>query len=51
MIANYDRLMADRVVAEVNFGGDMVESTIRAIDSTVSYLRASERQEAKGGQG
>ena len=49
VIANYDRLMADRVVAEVNFGGDMVESTIRAIDSTVSYssVRASRGKRAR----
>jgi phage terminase large subunit-like protein len=26
-----------RIVAEKNFGGDMVESTIRTIDQTVSF--------------
>ena len=43
VVSTYDRLMADRIVAEVNFGGDMVESTIRAIDETVAYenVRAS----------
>ena len=29
--------MADRVVAEVNQGGDMVEATLRQVDKTVSY--------------
>jgi phage terminase large subunit-like protein len=28
-------LQADEIVAEVNYGGEMVESTIRAVDSTV----------------
>ena len=43
VVSTYDRLAADRIVAEVNFGGDMVESTIRAIDENVSYenVRAS----------
>ncbi len=33
----YHHWIADRVVAEVNQGGDMVETIIRGIDSTVSY--------------
>lgn len=33
----YSFLEADRVVAEINFGGAMVESTIRASDPKVSY--------------
>lgn len=36
-IAIYYRLHADRMVAEVNYGGGMVEATIRAIDPNVSY--------------
>lgn len=36
-IALYDELKADRIVAERNFGGDMVEETIRNIDENVSY--------------
>ena len=35
LYVNYD---ADRVVAEVNNGGDLVESVIRGIDSSVSYM-------------
>lgn len=31
----YDSLEGDRIVAERNFGGDMVESTIRVADATV----------------
>lgn len=39
----YDDFGADRVVGESNFGGDMVESTIRNVDPNVSYraVRAS----------
>lgn len=33
----YNEFQADRIVAEANFGGAMVESTIRAVDPTVSY--------------
>jgi phage terminase large subunit-like protein len=36
-IALYHHLHADRVVAETNFGGGMVEATIRAVDPNVSY--------------
>lgn len=33
----YHRLGADRIVAEINYGGAMVEATIRAVDPNVSY--------------
>ncbi len=36
-IALYRRHKADRIVAEVNNGGDMVEATIRMVDPNVSY--------------
>ena len=31
----YHELKADRIIAEKNFGGDMVDYTIRTIDPTV----------------
>ena len=39
----YYRHSADRIVAEVNKGGDMVESTLRTVDANLSYtaVRAS----------
>jgi len=36
-IKAYYRYKADRIIAEVNFGGDMVESVIRNVDKNVSY--------------
>lgn len=36
-IGLYHRLKADRIVAEVNMGGAMVETILREIDSTVAY--------------
>jgi phage terminase large subunit-like protein len=36
-IALYHDLKADRIVAETNFGGAMVEATIRAIDANVAF--------------
>ena len=33
----YDKYQADRIVAEKNQGGDMVEHTIRSVDPTVPY--------------
>jgi phage terminase large subunit-like protein len=36
-VAAYHIHKADRIVAEVNQGGDMVESTLRAIDPNVPY--------------
>jgi phage terminase large subunit-like protein len=39
----YRRYQADRIVAEVNAGGDMVQATLRTIDTNVSFtaVRAS----------
>ncbi len=37
VIAAYERHRADRVVAEVNQGGDLVEAVLRQVDRTVSY--------------
>jgi phage terminase large subunit-like protein len=36
-ISAYHSYGADRIVAEVNNGGDMVENTIRMVESNVSY--------------
>jgi phage terminase large subunit-like protein len=36
-ISEYRRWKADRIVAEVNNGGEMVEATLRMVDATVSY--------------
>jgi phage FluMu gp28-like protein len=42
-IAEYQRLCADALVAEINYGGDMVEHTIHSIDNTakVKQVRAT----------
>lgn len=42
-ILDYDDLKADRIIGEVNNGGDMVESVIKNIDRSASYkaVRAS----------
>lgn len=37
----FHRRKADRIVAEVNYGGQMVEAVIRTVDSTVSYRAVS----------
>lgn len=37
VVAAYRRHRADRVVAEVNKGGDLVERIVRSIDPTISY--------------
>lgn len=37
VVAAYGRYKADRVVAEINKGGDLVERIVRSIDSTTSY--------------
>lgn len=34
----YHKWNADRIIAETNQGGDMVESTIRTVDRSVAYL-------------
>jgi hypothetical protein len=36
-VTSFHRNLADRIVGEVNYGGDMVESTLRAVDPEVSY--------------
>lgn len=36
-VALYHAVKADRVVAEVNNGGEMVELTVRTVDKTVAY--------------
>lgn len=36
-IKAYHKYKADRIIAEVNFGGDMVEGVIRNVDPNVSY--------------
>jgi len=38
-VALYHRLHADRIVAETNFGGGMVEATIRMVDPNVAYTK------------
>ncbi|WP_299818558.1 terminase family protein [uncultured Jannaschia sp.] len=43
----YDRWGADRVVAEGNQGGDMIEAVLRQVAPTVSYRKVTARQ-AKG---
>lgn len=42
-VAAMRRLRADRIVAEVNYGGDMVESTIRTVDENapIKLVRAT----------
>ncbi len=42
-VTSYHRTQADRMVAEINFGGDMVGHTISTIDKTVAFkaVRAS----------
>ena len=42
-VALYRRHRADRVIGEVNNGGELVEATLRAVDAAVSYkpVRAS----------
>jgi phage terminase large subunit-like protein len=36
-VAGYSKYQADRIVAEVNNGGDMVEYTVRTVDANASY--------------
>lgn len=38
-IAAYDEFAADRIVAEVNNGGDMVESTLRTVRKSIPYKK------------
>lgn len=37
-VALYQKWQADAIVAEVNNGGDLVETTIRAVDPSVRYI-------------
>jgi hypothetical protein len=41
VIAAYRRHQADRVLGEANFGGDMVESTLRTADPAIRYTKVS----------
>jgi hypothetical protein len=52
-IALYRQHKADRIVAEVNNGGDMVEATIRMVDPNVSYnkVHASRGKVIRAGAG
>lgn len=36
-VAGYNNFKADRIVGEVNFGGDMVEHTVKTVDRNVSF--------------
>ncbi len=36
-VTGYHQYKADRIVGEVNFGGDMVQSTVQTVDSTVAF--------------
>jgi len=49
VVTAYWHNQADRVVGEVNFGGDMVEHTIRTVDDDVSYkdVRASRGKQVR----
>lgn len=49
VIRSYHYYKADRVVAEINQGGDLVEQTIRVYDPTISYrsVRASKGKVAR----
>lgn len=40
-VALYYKYKADRIVAETNNGGDMIEALIRAVDSNVSYKKVT----------
>ena len=48
-VALYRRLDADRIVAEVNQGGDLVEANVRSVDPRVPYraVRASRGKRAR----
>ncbi len=36
-IGAYHKYKADRIIAETNYGGDMVESTLRSVDDTIPF--------------
>src|SRR5690606_12411566 len=48
-VAAYERWSADRIVAEVNNGGDLVEHTVRTVDANAAYaaVRASRGKRAR----
>lgn len=48
-LAQYDALGADRIVAEVNNGGDLVEANVRSVRASVSYraVRASRGKQTR----
>jgi len=48
-VAAYHRHQADRVVAEVNMGGELVEQMLRSVDASVSYkaVRASRGKDVR----
>lgn len=48
-ITGYRKYQADRIVGEVNNGGDMVETTIRSVDPAVSFkqVRASRNKQTR----
>ena len=48
VIEAYHRIGADRVVAETNQGGDMIETILRMKDSTISYEGISASDSKKG---
>ncbi len=41
VVAAYYRNHADRIFAEKNFGGDMVEATLRTVDRSISFQSVS----------
>ncbi|MFQ5534697.1 MAG: DNA-packaging protein [Sphingomonadales bacterium] len=49
VVAAYHRWKADRIVAEANQGGDLVELTLRTVDATISYraVRATRGKAAR----
>lgn len=48
-VAAYKWHKADRIVAEVNFGGDMVRANLRTVDKTISFkaVRASRGKQVR----
>lgn len=40
-VSGYYKYQADRILGEVNNGGDMVESTVRTVDDNVSFKKIS----------
>ena len=44
VVAAYKLFQADRIFGEKNFGGDMVEATLRTVDPSISYQSVSARR-------